>query len=80
MSLFFIYLFFLSYLHFKPCEKCFFFQTVGRLIVRDIIFRYRTCLVFCFLGCVVKFQTREALTAGDVRKEPFQFILETSHG
>ena len=30
------------------------------MIVPDIIFRDRTCLVFCFLGCVVKFQAREA--------------------
>ena len=29
------------------------------MIVPDIIFRDRTCLVFCFLGCV-KFQAREA--------------------
>ena len=26
-----------------------------------IIFRDRTCLVFCFLGCVVNFQAREAI-------------------
>ena len=38
----------------------FLFQTVGRVIVPGIIFRDRTCLVFCFLGCVVKFQAREA--------------------
>ena len=32
---------------------------------RDIIFRDRRYLVFCFLGCVVKFQAREAyITAG----------------
>ena len=37
-----------------------FFQTVGRMIVPDITFRDRTCFVFCFLGCVVKFQAREA--------------------
>ena len=30
------------------------------MIVPDIIFRDQTCLVFCFLGCVVKFQAREA--------------------
>ena len=30
------------------------------MIIPDIIFRDRTCLVFCFLGCVVKFQAREA--------------------
>ena len=34
--------------------------TVGRVIDRDIIFRDRTYLVFFFLGCVVKFQAREA--------------------
>ena len=39
----------------------FLFQTVGRVIVPDIIFRDRTCLVFCFLGCAVKFQAREAI-------------------
>ena len=31
------------------------------MIVPDIIFRDRTCLVFCFLGCVVKVQAREAI-------------------
>ena len=31
-------------------------QTVGRVIVRDIIFV--SCI--CFLGCVVKFHAREA--------------------
>ena len=36
------------------------FKTVGRVIDRDIIFRDRTYLVFFFLGCVVKFQAREA--------------------
>ena len=30
------------------------------MIVPDIILRDQTCLVFCFLGCVVKFQAREA--------------------
>ena len=30
------------------------------MIVPDIRFRDRTCFVFCFLGCVVKFQAREA--------------------
>ena len=30
------------------------------MIVPDVIFRDRTCLVFCFLGCVGKFQAREA--------------------
>ena len=40
----------------------FLFQTVGREIVPDIIFRDRPCLVFCFLGYVVKFQAREANT------------------
>ena len=39
----------------------FLFQTMGRVIVPDIIFRDRTCLVFCFLCCVVKFQAREAI-------------------
>ena len=38
----------------------FLFQTVGREIVPDIIFRDRTCLVFLFLGYVVKFQACEA--------------------
>ena len=30
------------------------------MIVPDITFRDRMCFVFCFLGCVVKFQAREA--------------------
>ena len=45
---------------FETVSEVFPFQTVGRVIVPDIIFRGRTCLVFCFLGCVVKFQAREA--------------------
>ena len=32
----------------------------GGLRDRDIIFRDETDLVFCFLGCVVKFPSREA--------------------
>ena len=30
------------------------------MIVGNVIFRDRTYLVFCFLGCVVTFQAREA--------------------
>ena len=30
------------------------------MIVRNVIFRDRRYLVSCFLGCVVKFQAREA--------------------
>ena len=51
-------LFFNLYLHLKTLEKCFFLRR--RVIHRDIIFRDRTYLVFCFIGCVVKFQAREA--------------------
>ena len=32
----------------------------GGLRDRDIIFRDETDLVFCFLGCVVKFPARES--------------------
>ena len=35
--------------------KLFLFKTVGRVFDRDITFRDRAYLVFCFLGCVVKF-------------------------
>ena len=54
-----LFLFFLF--SFETVWDVFLFQIVGRLIVPDIIFRDRTCLVFCFLGCVVKFQAREAI-------------------
>ena len=37
-----------------------FFISDGGSRDRDIIFRDRRYLVFCFLGCVVKFQAREA--------------------
>ena len=53
---------FYLYLNLKPLEKCFFFrlQWVTGVRDRDIIFRDQTGLVFCFLGCVVKFLAREA--------------------
>ena len=54
----------LLFLHFslnlKPREKCFFFRQWAWSRDRDIIFRDWTYLVFCFFGCVVKFQAREA--------------------
>ena len=53
--------FFFFFFSFEIVWKVFLFQTVGRVIVPDILFRDRTCLVFCFLGCVVKFQAREAI-------------------
>ena len=41
----------------------------GGLRDRDIIFRDEKDLVFCFLGCVVKFPTRlTAITAGGERR------------
>ena len=51
--------FFNLYLHLKPREKCFFISDGGSRD-RDIIFRDRRYLVFRFLGCVVKFQARDA--------------------
>ena len=52
---------FYLYLNLKPLEKCFFFrQWVTGVRDRDIIFRDETGLVFCFLGCVVKFLAHEA--------------------
>ena len=51
--------FFYLYSHLKPREKCFFISDGGSRD-RDMIFRDRRYLVFCFLGCVVKFQAREA--------------------
>ena len=38
------------------------------MIVDNVIFRDRTYLVFCFLGCVVKFQAREAEQLAEKRK------------
>ena len=49
----------------KPREKCFFSD--GGLRDHDIIFRDEKDLVFCFLGCVVKFPTR--LTANSWRRK-----------
>ena len=53
--------FFVILFSFETVWEVFLSQTVGRVIVPDIIFRDRTCLVFCFHGCVVKFQAREAI-------------------
>ena len=39
------------------------------MIVPDIVLRDRTCLVFYFLGCVVKFQAREAIKQLDEKRE-----------
>ena len=50
---------FLTYSN-ETAWKVFLFKTVGRVFDRDIIFRDRTYLEFCFLGCVVKFQASEA--------------------
>ena len=62
LSVFFFFFFFLVILFsFETVWEVFLFQTVGRVIVPNIIFRDRTCLVFCFHGCVVKFQAREAI-------------------
>ena len=58
-GLFWSRLFFILFA-FETVWEVLLFQTVGRMIVPDKIFKDRTCLVFCFLGCVVKFQAREA--------------------
>ena len=39
------------------------------MIIPDIILRDRMCLVFYFLGCVVKFQAREAIKQLDEKRE-----------
>ena len=41
-------------------EVFFFYISDGGSRDRDIMFRYQRYLVFCFLGCVVKFQARKA--------------------
>ena len=51
---------FLPLFAFETAWEVFLFKTVGRVIDRDMIFRDRTYLVFFSLGCVVKFQAREA--------------------
>ena len=53
-------LIFFSLFSSETVREVFLFQTVGRVIVPDIIFRDRTCLVFWCLGYLVKFQAREA--------------------
>ena len=52
--------FFLPLFTFETKWEVFFFISDCGSRDRDIIFRDRRYLVFCFLGCVVKFQAREA--------------------
>ena len=51
------FFFFYLYLHLKPCEKCSFSDGGSRNFSWHNIQRSNS-LVFCFLGCVVKFQAR----------------------
>ena len=51
---------FLTFIYIWNHMRSVFFISDGGSRDRDIIFRDRRYLVFCFLGCVVKFQAREA--------------------
>ena len=64
----------LFYLFNETPWKVFIIKTVGRVFDCDIIFRDQTYFVFCFLNCVMKFQTSEAKISGREARAQIQAI------